>query len=123
MSLAVEKLDGSMAKLTITVPAEEFTKAITSAYNKQKTAYEMLSGDWSSDVCSSDLIMKNSNNTTSVPEAKEAMNKFKMEVANELGVNLKQGYNGDLTSRESGSIGGEMVRQMIKKQEQQMSGK
>ncbi len=51
------------------------------------------------------------------------MNKFKMEVANELGVNLKQGYNGDLTSRESGSIGGEMVRQMIKKQEQQMSGK
>ena len=62
--------------------------------------------------------MKNSNNTTSVPEAKEAMNKFKMEVANELGVNLKQGYNGDLTSR-----GGEMVRQMIKKQEQQMSGK
>ena len=72
--------------------------------------------------------MKNSNNTTSVPEAKEAMNKFKMEVANELGVNLKQGYNGDLTSRDltsaqSGSIGGEMVRQMIKKQEQQMSGK
>ena len=58
-----------------------------------------------------------------VPEAKDAMNKFKMEVANELGVNLKQGYNGDLTSRESGSIGGEMVRQMIKKQEQQMSGK
>ena len=65
--------------------------------------------------------MKNSNNTTSVPEAKEAMNK--LEVANELCVNLKQGYNGDLTSRESGSIGGEMVRQMIKKQEQQMSGK
>lgn len=55
--------------------------------------------------------------------AKDAMNKFKMDVANELGVNLKQGYNGDLTSRESGSIGGEMVRQMIKKQEQQMSGK
>ena len=85
--------------------------------------------------------MKNSNNTTSVPEAKEAMNKFKMEAASEVGVNLKQGYNGDLTSREagagggagggqknltsreSGSIGGEMVRQMIKKQEQQMSGK
>ena len=55
-----------------------------------------------------------------VPEAKAAMNKFKMEVANELGVNLKQGYNGDLTSRESGSIGGEMVKQMIMKQEQQM---
>lgn len=68
--------------------------------------------------------MSNSNsNKTSVPNAKDAMNKFKMEVANELGVNLKQGYNGDLTARESGSIGGEMVRQMIKKQEQQMSDK
>ncbi|MBD5097850.1 MAG: alpha/beta-type small acid-soluble spore protein [Clostridium sp.] len=66
--------------------------------------------------------MSNSNKT-SVPEAKDAMNRFKMEVANELGVNLKQGYNGDLTSRESGSIGGEMVRQMIKRQEEQMSGK
>ena len=58
-----------------------------------------------------------------VPQAKEAMNRFKMEVANEIGVNLKDGYNGDLTSREAGSIGGEMVRQMIKKQEQQMSGR
>ncbi|MBO5426483.1 MAG: alpha/beta-type small acid-soluble spore protein [Lachnospiraceae bacterium] len=67
--------------------------------------------------------MSNSRSKTSVPEAKDAMNKFKMEVANELGVNLKQGYNGDLTSRESGSIGGEMVRQMIKRQEEQMSGK
>ena len=68
------------------------------------------------------MSSKNSNKLN-IPEAKAAMNKFKMEVANELGVNLKQGYNGDLTSRESGSIGGEMVRQMIKKQEQQMSGK
>ena len=67
--------------------------------------------------------MSNSNSKTSVPEARDAMNKFKMEVASELGVNLKQGYNGDLTARESGSIGGEMVRQMIKRQEQQMSGK
>lgn len=57
-----------------------------------------------------------------VPEAKEAMNRFKMEVASELGVNLKQGYNGDLTSAQTGSIGGEMVRRMIKKQEEQMSG-
>ena len=56
-----------------------------------------------------------------VPEAKEAMNRFKMEVASELGVNLKQGYNGDLTSAQTGSIGGEMVRRMIKKQEEQMS--
>ncbi|MFR1027920.1 MAG: alpha/beta-type small acid-soluble spore protein [Clostridium sp.] len=55
-----------------------------------------------------------------VPQAQEAMNRFKMEVANEIGVNLKDGYNGDLTSREAGSIGGEMVRQMIKKQEESM---
>ena len=57
-----------------------------------------------------------------VPEAKGAMNRFKQEVASELGVPLKDGYNGDLTSRQAGSIGGEMVRKMIKKQEEQMSG-
>ena len=56
----------------------------------------------------------------SVPEAKGAMNRFKEEVANELGINLKEGYNGDLTSKEAGSMGGEMVKQMIKKQEEQM---
>lgn len=65
-------------------------------------------------------MSSNSTNKTNVPEAKEAMNRFKMEVANEIGVNLKDGYNGDLTSREAGSIGGEMVRQMIKKQEESM---
>ena len=48
-------------------------------------------------------------NRLAVPQAKEALNRFKMEVANELGVPLKQGYNGDLTSRENGSVGGEMV--------------
>lgn len=65
--------------------------------------------------------MTNSNSSKmEVPQAKEAMNRFKMEVANEIGVNLKEGYNGDLTSREAGSIGGEMVRQMIKKQEESM---
>ena len=64
--------------------------------------------------------MKNSNNTTSVPEAKEAMNKFKMEAASEIGVSLKQGYNGDLTSKQAGSIGGQMVKKMIMKQEEQM---
>ena len=62
------------------------------------------------------------NNNTNVPEAKEAMNRFKMEVASELGVPLKAGYNGDLTSAQNGSVGGEMVRQMIKKQEESMSG-
>ncbi len=68
-------------------------------------------------------MANNSSNKTSVPEAKEAMNRFKMEVASELGVPLKDGYNGDLTSRQAGSIGGEMVRKMIKKQEEQMSSK
>ena len=58
-----------------------------------------------------------------VPQAKEAMNRFKQEVASELGVNLKQGYNGDLTSAQAGSIGGEMVKKMIQRQEEQMSGK
>lgn len=65
----------------------------------------------------------NSSNKMSVPEAKGAMDEFKMEVASELGVPLKEGYNGDLTSRQAGSIGGEMVRKMIKQQEEQMSSK
>ena len=59
-------------------------------------------------------------NQMEVPEAKDAMKRFKEEVASELGVQLKDGYNGDLSSREAGSIGGEMVRKMIKKQEEQM---
>ena len=52
-----------------------------------------------------------------VPEAKEALNKFKMEAANEVGVNLKQGYNGDLTSKQTGSVGGQMVKKMIESYE------
>ena len=59
-------------------------------------------------------------NRVEVPEAKAALERFKTEVASELGVNLKEGYNGDLTSQEAGSIGGEMVRRMIKKQEESM---
>ncbi|MFI3238114.1 MAG: alpha/beta-type small acid-soluble spore protein [Lachnospiraceae bacterium] len=59
-------------------------------------------------------------NRMEVPEAKAAMDRFKTEVASELGVNLKEGYNGDLTSKEAGSIGGEMVRRMIKAQEESM---
>ena len=55
-----------------------------------------------------------------VPEAREALNRFKMEAASEVGVNLKQGYNGDLTSKEAGSIGGEMVKKMIKSYEEGM---
>ena len=66
-------------------------------------------------------MTNNSSSTMEVPQAIDAMDKFKMEVASEIGVNLKQGYNGDLTSAQAGSIGGEMVRRMIKRQEEQMA--
>ena len=59
-------------------------------------------------------------NRMAVPEAKDSMKSFKEEVASELGVPLKDGYNGDLTSKQAGSIGGEMVKKMIMKQEEQM---
>jgi hypothetical protein len=55
-----------------------------------------------------------------VPEAREALNRFKMEAANEVGVNLKQGYNGDLTAKQAGSIGGQMVKKMIESYENSM---
>ena len=62
-------------------------------------------------------------NRAEIPEAKEALDRFKYEVANELGVPLKQGYNGDLTSRQNGSVGGHMVKKMIQDYERRMSGK
>ena len=68
-------------------------------------------------------MTNNNSSRMEVPQAKEAMDKFKMEVANELGVPLKNGYNGDLTSRQNGSVGGYMVKKMIEAQERQMSGK
>ena len=68
--------------------------------------------------------MSSSNNSNSnqpvVPSAREALNKFKMEAAQEVGVNLKKGYNGDLTSREAGSVGGQMVKKMIQAYENSM---
>ena len=67
------------------------------------------------------ITMSRRNNRQMVPEAREAMNRFKMEVANEVGVNLKDGYNGDLTSREAGSVGGGMVKNMIKAYEQSLA--
>ncbi|MBS6516725.1 MAG: alpha/beta-type small acid-soluble spore protein [Clostridium sp.] len=67
--------------------------------------------------------MSTNNNTMNVPEAKEAMNRFKMEVAGELGVPLSNGYNGNLTSAQNGSVGGYMVKKMIEAQEKQMAGK
>jgi len=64
--------------------------------------------------------MANRNNRALVPEAKEGLNKFKMEAAQEVGVNLKQGYNGDLTSREAGSVGGQMVKKMVESYERNL---
>ena len=65
-------------------------------------------------------MSSNNSNKIMVPNAREAMNKFKMEAANEVGVNLKQGYNGDLTSRQAGSVGGQMVKKMIESYENGM---
>ncbi|MCD7918995.1 MAG: alpha/beta-type small acid-soluble spore protein [Clostridiales bacterium] len=63
-------------------------------------------------------MANSSSNKIVVPQAREAMDKFKMEAANEVGVNLQQGYNGDITARQAGSIGGQMVRKMIEAYEQ-----
>ena len=67
--------------------------------------------------------MSNNSNRTNVPEAKEAMDKFKMEVANEIGVPLTNGYNGNLTSAQNGSVGGYMVKKMIESYERHLAGK
>lgn len=67
------------------------------------------------------MSSKNSNKIN-VPEARAAMDKFKMEAAAEVGVNLKEGYNGDLTSREAGYVGGYMVKRLIEQAEHQMAG-
>lgn len=63
------------------------------------------------------------NNRVEVPEAREELDRFKFEVANEIGVDLKEGYNGHLTTAQAGSVGGEMVRKMIRRQEEEMSGR
>ena len=64
--------------------------------------------------------MSNNSNKLNVPQAKAAMEQFKMQAANEVGVNLTNGYNGHLTSREAGSVGGQMVKKMIEAYEQNM---
>ena len=67
--------------------------------------------------------MAGSTNKAAVPEAKGALDRFKYEVASEIGVPLSDGYNGDLTSRQNGSVGGYMVNKMIEAQERKMAGK
>ena len=64
--------------------------------------------------------MSNKSNKINIPEARSAMDKFKMEAAAEVGVNLKEGYNGHLTSREAGSVGGQMVKKMIESYEKSL---
>ncbi len=64
-----------------------------------------------------------SSNKKAVPEAREALNKFKYEVASEVGVNLTEGYNGNISSRDAGRIGGNMTRKLIEQAERQMAGK
>lgn len=65
-------------------------------------------------------MMSGNSNKIVVPEAREAMEKFKMEAASEVGVNLKNGYNGELTSKQAGSIGGQMVKKMVENYEKNM---
>ena len=72
---------------------------------------------------SSTSSSSNNSNRPNVPEARGALDNMKFEIASELGINLKQGYNGDLPSRQAGYIGGYMVKRMIEQQERQMSGK
>ena len=67
--------------------------------------------------------MTNNSNKSAVPEAREALNKFKYEVASEVGVNLKDGYNGDISAKDAGKIGGNMVRKMIQQVENNMANK
>lgn len=67
--------------------------------------------------------MARNTNQKLVPEAREALDRFKYEVASEVGVNLKQGYNGDIAARDAGRIGGNMVKKMIQQVEQSMAGK
>lgn len=73
--------------------------------NQKKRIQEISNNRWRKRTMSKNKIV--------VPEAKKAMENFKMEAASEVGVNLKQGYNGDLTARQAGSIGGQMVKKMI----------
>ena len=69
------------------------------------------------------MSQNSSQQKVNVPEARQALDNMKFEIARELGVNLKQGYNGDLTSRENGYVGGYMVKRLIEQAEKQMAGK
>lgn len=80
-------------------------------------AIPFFAGSINIDSKSKQEIQSMSKNKVNVPEAKAALERFKMEAANEVGVNLKQGYNGDITARQAGSVGGQMVKKMIESYE------
>ena len=95
-----------------------YSSRLNYGYGKKKVVFygrRRLSGK----TQKGESVMK-SNNQINVPQAKEAMDKFKMQAASEVGVNLTNGYNGHLTSREAGSVGGQMVKKMIEAYEQGM---
>jgi hypothetical protein len=97
---------------------------LTYVHNNIRTARQTYIADRSISKRNGDVVMANSNSTNSTKtksQSQNALDRFKMEVASEIGVNLKDGYNGDLTSAEAGSVGGNMVKKMIQKQEEQMS--
>ena len=79
-----------------------------------------MSNNYSNNT-SNNSSSNSSSNRLNVPQARQAMDQFKMQAAGEVGVNLKQGYNGDLTSREAGSVGGQMVKKMIEAYEQNLT--
>lgn len=96
--------------------AQVQTKSVTKKSKTDKVIITMITKE--------ETIMANrSSNRAAIPEAKSALDRFKYEVASEIGVPLKDGYNGDLTSRQNGSVGGYMVKKMIEAQEKQMAGK
>ncbi len=95
--------------------------SLISAANRVKIGVRKGTASWEADPSQEskkEIIGMKSNNQINVPQAKEAMNKFKMQAASEVGVNLQNGYNGNLTSREAGSVGGQMVKKMIEAYEQ-----
>ncbi len=91
--------------------------------NNSNNSYNNTSNNNSNNASNNTSSSSNSSssNRINVPEARQAMDQFKMQAANEVGVNLKQGYNGDLTSREAGSVGGQMVKKMIEAYEQNLT--
>ena len=106
-----------------TVKKTAYSQFFESNYScdTQETHKTQITSQTSLELRKGETIMaSNNSNKINVPEARAAMDKFKMEAASEVGVNLKNGYNGDLTSREAGSVGGQMVKKMIESYEKNL---